>query len=52
MYPYFMNKWMLDGKKRTLIYNLSRNTELHFTGRNIVNRGNITHIYVNAPFEF
>ena len=24
----------------------------YFTGRNIVNRGNITHIYVNAPFEF
>lgn len=39
-------------KKRTLIYNLSRDTELYFAGRNIGNRGNITHTYVNAPFEF
>lgn len=39
-------------KKKNSGIHLSRNTELYFIGRNIVNRGNITHIYVSAPFEF
>lgn len=38
-------------KEKNSGIHLSRNIELYFTGRNIVNRGNITHIYVSAPFE-
>lgn len=31
---------------------LPTDAELYFTGRNIVNRGNITHTCVNAAFKF
>lgn len=41
----FVNRWMLDRKKNSCIH-LPRDAELYFTGRNIVNGGNIAHIYM------
>lgn len=47
-----MNRQMLDRIKKNSGIHLSRGAELYCIGRNIVDRGNTIHIYVNAPFEF